>query len=157
MRRLVSYYCSASVTSVNDYVALLGIGLGLDRTEDSATVVGPVSGVDINVQGAKAEGTVISRRISERQYLLAAVLAYKSAVVFCKSFVFHIGPFSVLFSRSEEKITKINLGGFMKKVFGILALACMCIALGLSVKQDREEGVSLVVSEIDRSYCGGVT
>ena len=45
----------------------------------------------------------------------------------------------------------------MKKVFGILALACMCIALGLSVKQDREEGVSLVVNDLSKADVGGAT
>ena len=36
----------------------------------------------------------------------------------------------------------------MKKVFGILILACMCIALGMSVRAGRERNLSLVVSYI---------
>ena len=32
----------------------------------------------------------------------------------------------------------------MKKVFGILTVACICIALGMSVRWNRERDVSLV-------------
>lgn len=34
----------------------------------------------------------------------------------------------------------------MKKVFGILLLSFICIALGLSVRWSREQGISLVTA-----------
>ena len=38
----------------------------------------------------------------------------------------------------------ITQGGNMKKIFGILALSCICILLGLSVKWGRDKALSLV-------------
>ena len=32
----------------------------------------------------------------------------------------------------------------MKRVVGILLVACMCIALGFSINKSREDGISLV-------------
>ena len=99
---LISHHGTALVTFMYDNVALLGIGLCLDRSENSATVVGSVAGVYIDVQRAEAEGTVISRGVAERQHFFSAILAYKSAVVFCESFVFHIYSFGHYFLVFEE-------------------------------------------------------
>lgn len=49
--------------------------------------------------------------------------------------------------RGKNKVKDL-LGGIMKKVFGILMVACICIALGLSVKWSRDRNVSLVDGRI---------
>ena len=43
----------------------------------------------------------------------------------------------------------------MKKVFGILMVACICLVLGISVRWYRDMDVSLVTSDISRE-CGSV-
>ena len=58
--RLITYHGAASVTLVYDDVSLFGVRLGLYRTEYSAAIVSSVTWVDINVQRAEAEGTVVS-------------------------------------------------------------------------------------------------
>lgn len=60
MSRLVSYHLTALVTSVDDDVALLGIGLGFYGAENAAAGVGSVTGVDIHVQRAEAEWAVVT-------------------------------------------------------------------------------------------------
>ena len=60
VRRLISYHSAASVTFVNDNVSLFRIGLGLYRTENSATIISSVAGVYIHMQGAQTEGTVVA-------------------------------------------------------------------------------------------------
>lgn len=90
VRRLVSYYGTASVAFVYDDIPLLRVRLCLDRTENSAATVCSVAGVYIHVQGAQAKRTVVARGISEGENLMAAVLAYEAVVVFCESFIFHI-------------------------------------------------------------------
>lgn len=140
----VLHYSAAFLTSVNDYVSAFWIRLGFDRTQNTSAFVGSISGVDIDMQRAKAERTVVPGCVSQRENLFTAILANKSVVVFSKSFIFHISPFSVLFPRLSGKITKMLSEGAMKKVFGILMVACICIALGLSVRWGRECDVSLV-------------
>ena len=87
--RLVSHRPAASLTAVGDNISALGVGLSLDGTENSAAVVGSVTGVNIDVQGAQTEGAVVSRGIAEGENLFAAVLADKAVIVFGKSFVLH--------------------------------------------------------------------
>ena len=87
---LVSHRPAASITAVGDNISALGVGLSLDGTENSAAVVGSVTGVNIDVQGAQTEGAVVSRGIAERQNLFSAGAADKAAVVFSESLVFHI-------------------------------------------------------------------
>lgn len=74
---------------MNNDKTLLGIGQSLYRAENTAAIVGSVTGVDIYVQRTEAEGAVVARRIAERQYLLAAVFANKALVVLFKSLFFH--------------------------------------------------------------------
>lgn len=82
---------------MDDDISLLGVGESLNRAENTATVVGSVAGVDVNVKRAEAEGAVISRGVAERQHLFSAVPADKSLVVFLKSFVFH--PVLLIYQR----------------------------------------------------------
>ena len=89
VRRLVSYDLSALVASVYDYITALRIGECSYGAEYSAAFVCSITGVDIHVQRAKAERTMVSRGIAKGQYLLAAILADKACIVFCKSFSFH--------------------------------------------------------------------
>lgn len=79
---LVADGCAATVTSVYDDVALLGVGLGLHGAENSAAGVCPVAGVDVNVERAKAERAMIARGVAEGQDLFAAVLADEAFILF---------------------------------------------------------------------------
>lgn len=65
MCRAVAYLCAALLTTVDDYISALGIGLDLYRLKKSSAFVRAVTGIDIDVQRMKAEGTVIARGISE--------------------------------------------------------------------------------------------
>ena len=60
MGRLVSHGLTASFASVDDYIALLGVGKSLNGAKDTAAAVCSVAGVYVNVKRAKAEGTVVS-------------------------------------------------------------------------------------------------
>lgn len=60
VRRFISYDCAAFITLMDNNVSLLRIGLGLDWTKYSSTVVGSVTGINIHVQRAKTEGTVVA-------------------------------------------------------------------------------------------------
>ena len=86
---LVAHGGTAFLTSVDKHVASLGVGLRLDGTEDAAAWVGPVTGIDIHVERAEAEGTVVSGGVAQGQDLLAAILAYESVVVLGKSGSIH--------------------------------------------------------------------
>jgi hypothetical protein len=90
VRRFVSDGFTALFATVNDYITALGVGKRSYRAKYSAAVILAVAGVDINVKRAKAEWAVVTRGVSERKHLFAAILAYKSVIVFCKSFSFHI-------------------------------------------------------------------
>ena len=74
---------------VEDDEAAACIGLDPDRAKQSAAGICTVAGVDVNVQGTEAEGTVISRRRAEGQNLPPAVFAEKARVVFPESLGFH--------------------------------------------------------------------
>ena len=58
-RRLVAYRLAASVTAVDDYISLLWVGQSLYGSENSLTVVSPISRVYIHVQRTKTEWTVV--------------------------------------------------------------------------------------------------
>ena len=50
-----------------------------------------------------------------------------------------------MFSLPKDKIQiKSKREKFMKKILAILALSCICILLGLSVKWNKDRDVSLV-------------
>ena len=100
---------------MDNYIALLGVWLCLDGTENTTTGVGSVAGVYIYVQRAQTKGAVITRGVTERLYLLAAVLTYKAVVVFSESFVFHIVPLWVCFFFSGTKYSKIHRGEIYEK------------------------------------------
>ena len=89
VRRLVSDGRAALVTTVNDYIAALGIGKRAYRAKYSAAIILSVTGVYINVERAKAEGAMIARGVTERKHLFFAILADESVVVFGESFRFH--------------------------------------------------------------------
>ena len=93
--RAVADGSAAFVAAVNYDISALCVGERLNGAQDTAAVVGSVTGIYINVQGAKTKGAVISRGVSEREHLLAAILADKALVVFLKSLFFHSGfPFA---------------------------------------------------------------
>lgn len=79
--RLVTHDGAASVTAVNDNIALFGIGLCLYRAENTAAVVCPVARVNIHVQRAEAEGTMVPRRVAKGQDLASAVFADEARIV----------------------------------------------------------------------------
>ena len=81
---LVSHRPAASITAVGDNISALGVGLSLDGTENSAAVVGSVTGVNIDVQAPQAKRTMVARGHRKRLHRLAAVRADKSAVIFLK-------------------------------------------------------------------------
>ena len=91
--RFVSHDGSAPLATVNDYITALGVGERSYRAKESCAVILSVSGVYVNVKGAKAKRTVIARGISERKHLSSAILAYKSVIVLRESFVFHNAPY----------------------------------------------------------------
>ena len=75
MGRLVAHYGAAFVTAVDDDISALGVRLRFDRAKNSAAFVRSVTGVNIDMKRAKAEGAMVARRIAERKHLLAAILA----------------------------------------------------------------------------------
>ena len=76
--RLVADGLTAFVASVDDDKSLFGVGQGLYGTKDALTLVGSVAGIDVHVERAEAEGTVISRGVAKGQNFLTTVLAYKA-------------------------------------------------------------------------------
>ena len=86
MSRLISDYGAAFFALMDDNVSALGIGLCLDCAENSAAGICTVTGVYVNVKRGEAEGAMVARGVSKREYLLAAALAYKALVELRKSF-----------------------------------------------------------------------
>lgn len=89
VRRLVAYNGSAPLTPVRYDISALWVGLRPYGAQNAAAGVCPVTGVYINVQGAKAEGTVVSGGVTKRKDLLATALTYKAVIIFGKSFRLH--------------------------------------------------------------------
>ena len=89
-RGAVSADLSAFLAAVYDYKSVLCVGLGAYGAHQSAALVCSVAWVYINVERAKAKGTVVSRAASHRKNLAAAVGAHEGIIVFRKSFLFHI-------------------------------------------------------------------
>jgi len=89
MSGAVSYHAPTLIASVDDDISALGIRLGAYGAKYSAAGVCPVAGVYVNVQRAKAEWAVITRRIAERKHLAATGGADKALVVFSESLFFH--------------------------------------------------------------------
>ena len=94
MSRFVSDDGAALLAAVDYDIAALCVGERLYGAENSAAFVCTVTGVYINVQRAKAKWTVVSRRVAEREHLLAAIFTNKTVIVFSKSFSFHKTSFS---------------------------------------------------------------
>lgn len=90
MGGFVADCCAALFTFMDYYISALCVGLGFYRAEDTAALVRSVTGVYINVEGAEAKGTMVSRGIAEGQDLFAAIFADKAVIVFGKAFCFHI-------------------------------------------------------------------
>ena len=89
MCRLVADGGTALFAAVDDNKAALGVGERLYRAKNAAAIVGSVAGIYVNVKRTKANRAVIARGVAEGQNLLAAILAYKSGIVFLESFFFH--------------------------------------------------------------------
>jgi hypothetical protein len=87
--RLVSADLTAFITAVNDNISLFGVGLHLDRAQNTAAGIGTVTGIDIHVQGAKTARTVIAGAIAQGLYGQTAIFANEGIVIFRKSFLFH--------------------------------------------------------------------
>ena len=85
---LVSDYCTTFIALVDYHISLFWIRFSLDRTENTTAVVGSVTGIYINVQGAEAERAVVAGGIAKAFYLFSAAGADKSAVIFGESFDF---------------------------------------------------------------------
>ena len=80
--RLVSYDLSAHLAPMHDNISAFRVGNSSYRAQNSAARICSVPGVYINVKRREAKRAVISRGISERKNLLAAIFAYKSVIVF---------------------------------------------------------------------------
>ena len=89
VRSLISADLAAFITAVNDDVTFFGIGLHLDRAQNTAAGICTVTGIDVHVQGAKATGTVVAGAVAEGLNGQTAIFADEGIVVFCKSFLFH--------------------------------------------------------------------
>lgn len=89
IRRLISDGRAAFFAFIDDYIALFRIRQNLHGTENSLTIVSPVTRVDIYMNRTQALGTVVSGGYSERLYLEAAALADEAVIVFLKAFFFH--------------------------------------------------------------------
>jgi len=87
---LVTYGFAAFIASMNDDKSLFGVRKSLNRAENPAAVVSSVAGVNIYVERAKAEWTMIPRRVAEWKHLAAAVFADKALVVLLETLVFHL-------------------------------------------------------------------
>ena len=92
--RAVADGSAAFVASMENYISALRIGERLNGAQNTATGLGSVARVDIDVQRAQTEGAVIARGVSKRLNRLAAMRTNKAAVIFCKAFAVHF-----LFSR----------------------------------------------------------
>lgn len=57
---LVAYCCAATIASVGDHISFFGVGVCSDGAEYATAGVCSVTGVNVHVKGAKAEGAVIS-------------------------------------------------------------------------------------------------
>ena len=88
--RFIARNLTATVAAMHENIAALGIGDGADGAENTATGVLSISGVNINVERAKAEGAMIARGVAERKHLSSAILAGEAVIVFCESFSFHL-------------------------------------------------------------------
>ena len=85
VRRLIADDRAASLTAVNYDISLFRVGKGLDRAKYSAAVVCSVPRVYINVERAKAEGTMVARGVAQGHNLSSAAFANKALVVFLES------------------------------------------------------------------------
>ena len=82
MRGFVAVYFVTLRASVKNDISLFGVSYYLDRLHRRAAFTSAVAGVYVNVKRPKAKRAVIARGVAKRQYLLAAMCAYKSVVVF---------------------------------------------------------------------------
>ena len=88
---------AALFTAVGDDKAFFGIGLALDGLKPTLTLAGAVAGVFIDMYRPKTVRAVVAGGIYQRRHLFFAVLADKTAVIFCKSLGFH--------KKSSQKFT----------------------------------------------------
>ena len=88
----------AMVTIVQDYEVAAFVGddeaffrirFGGYGIHDAVAVGCAVSGIDVEMQGAKTHRTVIAGCIFQRGNFMSAVFADEGVVVFCKAFCFH--------------------------------------------------------------------
>lgn len=80
---------SAFGASMQDHESFFRIRLRADGFHHSAACVCAIARMDVHMQGPKTERTVVSGSESQRMDLFSAVCAKKSAIIFCKPFLFH--------------------------------------------------------------------
>ena len=89
MSRAVTAYCTALFAFMHDYISLFRIDLGCYGLHNTAAPVCSIAGINVNVKRVQTVRTMVSRRVSERLDIEPAVLTDKSAIIFCKNFLFH--------------------------------------------------------------------
>lgn len=87
--RLITAQLAAFLASVDDDISLLGIGERRHRLQSAAAIAGSVPGVHVQMERPQAKRAMIAGSLLQRQHLLPAVRANKSAVIFGKSLYFH--------------------------------------------------------------------
>ena len=85
----VTAYFTAFFALMNNNKSSFRVGLGADRSQKAAALVGAITGIYINMYRPKAKGTMISRACSHRENLFATMQANKCLVFFRKAFLFH--------------------------------------------------------------------
>ena len=86
---LVPYYLAAFVAAVDNYISAFSVGFGFYRAKNSAAAVSSVTRVNVYMQRREAEGTMVSRGVTERENFFAAIYTDEAGIVFLKSLVFH--------------------------------------------------------------------
>ena len=88
--RLVADGRAALLAAVDYDISLLRVGKHLYGAQKPKTVVCAVAGVYVYVYGMKAFRAMIAGCDAQGLYFEAAMSAYESAVIFLKTFFFHI-------------------------------------------------------------------
>ena len=73
-------------------ISFFRIHFDLDWPHDAAAGIGPVTGVDIHMQGTQAPWTMIAGTVAERLYFESAIFADKGIIIFLESFLLHRMP-----------------------------------------------------------------
>ena len=82
MSGFIAPYLPAAGAFVSDNITAFRVRLGFDGNHQSAAIVASISRQNVQMEGAKAARTMVSRGVPERFDNQGAVLANKSAVIF---------------------------------------------------------------------------